>query len=641
MAIVKFISEKECHLFIDMEEVGVVQPNKMMKITLDSGSYLIEAKDANGNNIKRYELMVSHDDTQLLQNLASVNDDIDETIERLKNDSTIHFYHQRAVFCYNDKYGYINSQYKIAIEPIYSYAEDFINNKAIVKRIFPDGEKVTIIDIEGNICIGQWYDYIGNNENQILLKRDNTFYVLSRDNYAIVKEYKDAGYDNNAELIPVYQIKGVDDYYGYIDKTGTEIIPFIYDFAWNFDSNGFAKVSRFGHIHVVDCFGNLYFDLSGALMDGKPIPKEDSDSEGKEGVREEIYNAYKLSKEESVIKGFDYIMEFYPVKEGNEWGIGGYTYEGVETNEKGEYIKYRMVPTNRICSDRCDRILHYDNEYQIYRKDGICTLYANGKEYNYIADEIVLISKEIYSFEAQANIREINKLIIKKNKKYGIINLQEELILPIEYDSIIPTDVNEQDITGNIVITKKNGVCSLLRADDGEILWSNQYENIIPCVFNSDLYQIDSIFLVKEKGKYGCVGLYGNVILPTIYDAIEFKWGHTADGYHYALILHLSGKEGFFEYCEYNILNGPCKRMDFYIDPQFDGCISFDGGAKYGISEVFLKLNNKWGVVDKKYYLPIGGVYDTIDCSVCHCKPDLESIEFKYNTLEEARLSRL
>ena len=56
MAIVKFITDKNCQLFIDMELVGDVFTGKMLKISLDAGSYLVEGKDTNGKSIGKYKL---------------------------------------------------------------------------------------------------------------------------------------------------------------------------------------------------------------------------------------------------------------------------------------------------------------------------------------------------------------------------------------------------------------------------------------------------------------------------------------------------------------------------------------------------------------------------------------------------------
>lgn len=49
MAIVKFISDESCQILIDMELVGEVNANSILKVKLDAGSYLVEIKDNNHN----------------------------------------------------------------------------------------------------------------------------------------------------------------------------------------------------------------------------------------------------------------------------------------------------------------------------------------------------------------------------------------------------------------------------------------------------------------------------------------------------------------------------------------------------------------------------------------------------------------
>ena len=112
--------------------------------------------------------------------------------------------------------------------------------------------------MDGNISLDRWYDYIGGNEKTVLLKSEKNFYVLSKADYSIVNQYLDAKYDGKGALIPVHQHIGVDDMYGYIDRTGTEVIPLIYDFAGNFRANNLASVKRFGNCNAIDLNGNLY-----------------------------------------------------------------------------------------------------------------------------------------------------------------------------------------------------------------------------------------------------------------------------------------------------------------------------------------------------------------------------------------------
>ena len=82
MAIVKFISENSCQIFVDMELVGEVQAGRMLKVSLETGSYLVEVKDAEGNYLKKYELKISSADTQVLQDLTTNNYFIAETLEK-------------------------------------------------------------------------------------------------------------------------------------------------------------------------------------------------------------------------------------------------------------------------------------------------------------------------------------------------------------------------------------------------------------------------------------------------------------------------------------------------------------------------------------------------------------------------------
>ena len=318
MAIVKFVSDKDCQVFIDMEFAGKVAPDSILKVTLETGGYLIQIKDDDGHLIKEYDLEIKVSDNQVLQKINESNCQIEGVIRNLRNDSSLRFYHQRAIFCYNGYYGFINSQYKIAIEPIYSYAENFTNGLALVKKIFPNGEKATVIDVDGNISLDRWYDYIGGNEKTVLLKSEKIFYVLSKVDYSIVNQYLDAKYDGKGELIPVHKHIGVDDMYGYIDRTGTEVIPLIYDFADNFRTNNLATVKRFGDYNSVDLNGNLYrYGIHSYNSEQRKRKK----IENGEPVDTSPSNKEFLSKDESSYRGFPSNGNQYPIKKGNYWGL--------------------------------------------------------------------------------------------------------------------------------------------------------------------------------------------------------------------------------------------------------------------------------------------------------------------------------
>ena len=72
MAIVKFVSDEKCQVFIDMELAGKVSSESMLKVTLETGGYLIQVKDEDRNLIKEYDLEIKPSDNQLLQKIIAV-----------------------------------------------------------------------------------------------------------------------------------------------------------------------------------------------------------------------------------------------------------------------------------------------------------------------------------------------------------------------------------------------------------------------------------------------------------------------------------------------------------------------------------------------------------------------------------------
>lgn len=635
MAIIKFFSDKACQLFIDMERVGDVQANKMLKLSLDTGSYLIEVKTNNGKCLKKYELKISPTDCQVLQDLSLSSDSLARTIEGLRNDSSLKFYNQRAVFYHDGKFGYINGQYKIAVYPNFSYAENFVSRKALVKRVFPDGEKATVIDTEGNVCLDQWYDYVGCNDKTILLRSGNTFCVLSHEDYLVINEYQNAKYDGLSELIPVQKEFGVDDMYGYIDKTGTEVIPLIYDYTWNFGNKEFAIVKRFGCFHAVGKNGSLYYNMEQAINDGTiSTRKRGGFDEPGDADIVEIYEANKLSKEESIKMGFCTGL-FEPIKEKGYWVLYCSAYDDY-LRKNGDIVK-------------CDRIFYIDDHYCAFRSKGVCKLLLfndnKNSAYSFYADEFVFNADSIavsFSVEHEGyaghDIERIDNIVIMKNKKYGIVDLKGKTILPVDYDLIEPIAATEGYSTGNLGIIWKEGKCSFVQMSNGIILEPFKYEDIIVNNANSSTWLMNSTFLVKEKGKYGCIDFNRRPILPSIYDAIDFKLEIDCYGYHYKMLLHRNGRIGTYEYCNYRSELNDYRVLElvFSVEPEYDECVFLKN--KYavtsfaGMAFVAVRKGSKWGIIDNK---PAGWEYYYDYTDHWSNSPNLRLLGFKYNSLEE------
>ena len=607
MAIVKFVSDKDCQVFIDMEFAGKVAPDSMLKVTLETGGYLIQIKDDDGHLIKEYDLEIKVSDNQVLQKINESNCQIEDVIGELRNDSSLRFYHQRAIFCCNGNYGYINSQYKIAIEPIYSYAENFTNGLALVKKIFPNGEKATVIDTDGNISLDRWYDYIGGNEKVVLLKSEKTFYVLSKVDYSIINQYLDAKYDGKGELIPVHQHIGVDDMYGYIGRTGTEVIPLIYDFAGNFGANNLATVKRFGEFNEVDFDGNLY---------RYGIHSYESKRES------EI-----LTKEESLYRGFSGY-----IKKGDYWGLDS------DEEPCWDRIIFDYNWTFNSCS------------YFAYRKNGICTIVikdeekyywrgisktdVNEKNISLEADDII----PVFSWDGRptSEYLYLNYIIVRRNWKYGIVDLEKNTILPIEYDYIKPTDAhnsNDRTFSADIAIVWKDEKCSLYNMQDKLFLVPFEYEEIIVIENLDDSGNPieDSTYLMKKNGKYGLISNdCTSVILPFEYDKIfcdvdwEFRLGKVCE----RIILTKNGKMGTWQkYRYYEKSLDDWSEIDVRVDEKYDKCVflkdkNYYRGRRGSICDIAVKRGDKWGVI--KYKEKENG--DVISN---------KKVIFEYNSLDE------
>ena len=89
MAIVKFVSDKTCQIFVDKEYSGEVNKDSILKLTLEPGGYLIEVKDEVGHLHKKYNLEIKATDNQVLQDVSYGEQSLDDVINQLKKRTII------------------------------------------------------------------------------------------------------------------------------------------------------------------------------------------------------------------------------------------------------------------------------------------------------------------------------------------------------------------------------------------------------------------------------------------------------------------------------------------------------------------------------------------------------------------------
>lgn len=529
MAIVKFISDKDCQVFIDMELAGKVAPESMLKVTLETGGYLIQVKDENGNLIKEYDLEIKPSDNQLLQKIDGANNKLDDIIENLKNDSSLVFHCDRASFCHNGLYGFVDKKLNIVIPPIYYSVNEFVGDKAFVVRDFPEGRKTTMIDSDGNIFFNRWFDYIGESDDTILLGIENRIIVYSKKKCDKVAEYYNAGYDFKKSLVPAYKIIKKSPMYGFIDFNGKEAIPFVFDNVSNFDEEGKAKVLFLGASTEIDERGFYTYifeidkeDYTGWKNDPEWIRDMLQDSE---------YIYYQHEYSPCTAKGYE-SWKFCPIWVDNKWIIKvtisiSFYNDSQNINEKDNLIE-------------CDRVLDIGKGYCVYMIDNkinvlVADVQNSGLSDNWFdADNVRPVIKENFDKLGDGvgdGVISSCSFIVTKGAKTGLYSDGEGFIIPLEYDDII-------SFTPQLFAVKLGNRYGIYSNDE---FYDFEYDNITPHYNRfGNLYEL----LLEKSNKYGL--WKDSNIIPPVYDYIEDHGG--------CYLVSLDGKYGIIDSDKQQIL---------------------------------------------------------------------------------------
>ncbi len=118
--------------------------------------------------------------------------------------------------------------------------------------------------------------------------------------------------------------------------------------------------------------------------------------------------------------------------------------------------------------------------------------------------------KEGYNFIGFNHIKQ-GFLLVIKNDKQGLINLKNEIVLPIEYDYIGFYN------NGFIILGKNNKDCVI--NDSLKMVIDFKYNSIGD--FSTIQKNGKQIASATLNGKTGCIDTKGNVVIPFLYQAIQ------------------------------------------------------------------------------------------------------------------------
>ena len=243
-------------------------------------------------------------------------------------------------------------------------------------------------------------------------------------------------------------------------------------------------------------------------------------------------------------------------------------------------------------------------------------LYTDSDNRTFVIDKT---GKTLFTGDYEDIMLYTDKLfIVKKGGKYGIVNLNGEAVLPIEYDSV------SANIDTGITDAEKDGTLYYYDKDMKLIATSEP----LP-------YMGDSAIYIKKNGKIGALSLSGEVIADTVYERI---W---SDNYKYLYvkkdglcgIMRTDGTFFMPPSVPFDLYNG----ISFLGDDYFSVYKVTDGITKIAVigpGGTFITDFEFSGInkIGNKFYAEIGDKYYEIELSgtpaVIDETPDTTAVDY-------------
>ncbi len=222
-----------------------------------------------------------------------------------------------------------------------------------------------------------------------------------------------------------------------------------------------------------------------------------------------------------------------------------------QTNDNAKNFKFEEMKEND-----CFVVARKDSKYYFLTLDGKLKSEQAYEDFSTITDG-----------RFHAKINDIQLYEVNKNGKYGILNYKLEVILPFEYDDILPAG------TKNIIVVKdgKKGLMNL--------------ENLKKPSVYYDLLEggVDfTQFRVRLNGKYGYLNDDGEVLMPIEYDYL----GHNIYG---IFPVHKDGKYYFLSMSSGVVMEDNYQMTGDFTSKQVD----IKGKS---VTRVYAKVKDKDGV---------------------------------------------
>lgn len=297
-------------------------------------------------------------------------------------------------------------------------------------------------------------------------------------------------------------------------------------------------------------------------------------------------------------------QSYFTMFKDNKWGVIN---SNGETIIDPSYEEMIIIPDNKKDVFICTYDVNYETgEYKT-------------KALNSENNEIYTEYDEIEAIQNSDNLNnlwyESNVLRVKKDGKFGLINLDGKQILPIEYDEISAINGIE-----NSLKIKKDGKYGIANSE-GTIVIENKYSDIT----NLGMDDKSGFIIKNEEGKFGVINYTGAQVLDTKYEAIEKIYGNDMYVILENNIQKLINKDGSV------VLAEGFDKIKTVLSNKENGII-FEKDGKYGVMKLTGDVTITADYEDLKeakdgiFIAKRSGKYGIIDIT------NTAKIEFKYVT---------
>ncbi len=394
--------------------------------------------------------------------------------------------------------------------------------------MFEQDGKTGLVDQNGNIAIPAIYDYLTIlNENLVSVVNSDYMGVLDCLGNEIIPIEYDANWSDNCNLINGCMIRVIkNDNVGLTDLKGNWIIPLSYEWISEFDASGKYIIGRKNEMYnLMDNDANIiyenYEDISTMYGTDKYIRITQN---GFCGVADYNGNIVVPMEYERI----DFIKDnIFAVKKYDQWGL-----IDIENNVIIP-LEYKWI--GRVADDLVDCYTFDEKDYlfsisgdfiaesQYYISDtyistnSLIIVEDNGKYGAMNRNNQIIIPMIYESLETFSE----TLFTVEKDGLYGLIDLEGNIVLPIEYTELIDGkdsfDINYNWDTEDLcIITKYDNESDLdlfgLINSNGDVIFYPQYNSIY--LFNKNY------FIVSKDGYEGIIDMNGNEVIPIEYASI-------------------------------------------------------------------------------------------------------------------------